>query len=101
MFQLAAGNDVKPASHLRKVLQDGKISVGLYGETDGVWNLAHPALELFVSIRKSRPAIHIPGRAKRFRRRNQIDALAKNALNALVARGFFPGELRRVLSRID
>src|SRR5208282_521174 len=40
MFQLAAGNDIKPASQLCKILQDRQISVGLHGKTDCVWSLA-------------------------------------------------------------
>src|SRR5271154_3344354 len=101
MFEFPAGNDVKTAPHLSEMLQEGEIPIGFNGETNRVWNLPETAVELTVSIRDGRAAIKISGRAERSRRRNKIDAFAKNMLNAFFSGGLFPGELRREFGRVD
>ena len=102
MFELSAGNNVETASHLREMLQDGKIPVGFHSETNRVRSLSQTAIELLVSIGNGGAAIEISRRAERFRSSlNEVDALAKNVLNVFFSSGLFPCELRREFGRVD
>src|SRR5580704_17780379 len=101
MFELSPGNNVKTASHLREMLQDGKIPIGFHGETKRVRSLSQTAIELLVSIGNGRAAIEIRRRSKFLGGLNEVNALAENVFNFLLFSGFFPCELWREFSRVD
>src|SRR5208282_5013159 len=89
------------APHLCQMMQKREISVGLHRETYCVRNLAEPTVKLAISIRNGSAAIDIGRCSERDRGRDQVGALAKNVLHALLCRGLFPSKMRRILRRIE
>jgi len=100
MFQLAARNNIESAPALGEIIQEGEIAVRFHCETNRVRNSAELAIELSVSLANRRSAIAIRRSAEGFCRADKIDALAKNMFDILIARGFFPGKVRREFRRV-
>ena len=76
VVEFPAGYNVKTASHLGKMIQDGQISVGLYRKTQSVRQRAKPAVEFGIGIINRSAAIQIGRCAKLLRDRSQRHSFA-------------------------
>src|SRR5260370_9092076 len=100
-MQLPSGYNVKTASPLGQMIQDGQMSIGLYGETQSVRDRAKPLVQLPAGVIDCRAAIDVRWRAKFLRHGIQRHSLAHHFFAARTAcSALLPLKMRRERSGI-
>ncbi len=101
VVQFPSGHNVKTASHLGKVFQDGQIPIGLYRKTQRVRQCAKSLVQFPVGIINRSAAVCVSRRAKFLRHRFQRHPLAHYFFAAHVPRpAFGPRKMRRESRRV-
>jgi hypothetical protein len=100
-MEFSAGYNVKTAAQFGKMIQNGKISVGLYGKTQSVGQRTKPSVELFVRVIDGGTAVQVGWSAHLSRNRTQRHPFAEHFLAGCTARpAFFPCEMGRERDRV-
>src|SRR6266699_2475614 len=96
VMKFSPGNNVESAAELRQMIQDGEISVGLYGKAQSVRHRAKATVQLVISVFNRRLAVHISRRPYFFTNRPQRDSFAKYLFDEGASRlALLPREVRR------
>ena len=96
VMEFSTGYNVETAALLGKMIQNGKVSVGLYGKTQGVGQLAKPSVKFLIGIIDCGAAVYVSWSAKLLRNRPQRHSFANHLLAGRTPRAaLFPRKMRR------